>query len=182
MNSNLADWHICTQCFKWPTSLSDCQYGLLREGLGGLLWQQLLNFSHAPAQCRPLERSTRKQCRICFPSQEPQVFRTGRQSLHAWSDSYYSDNRYSDNTTLGLYLVSVRLSEGRVRPSGSLSPGKFCRSQIVVCEFQRISDEINVTLIYIFRTQNMLKYNAFITIQIHLSRKFHFIWPKLAAP
>ena len=105
-----------------------------------------------------------------------------RKAVTAWSDSYYSDNRYSDNTTLGLYLVSVRLSEGRVRPSGSLSPGKFCRSQIVVCEFQRISDEINVTLIYIFRTQNMLKYNAFITIQIHLSRKFHFIWPKLAAP
>ena len=22
MNSNLADWQICTQCFKWPTSLS----------------------------------------------------------------------------------------------------------------------------------------------------------------
>ena len=22
MNSNVADWQICTQCFKWPTSLS----------------------------------------------------------------------------------------------------------------------------------------------------------------
>ena len=175
MNSNPADWQTCTQCFKWPTSQSVWFIGR-RLISRPFIATQLLNV-YLPAQCRLLERSTRKQCRTCFASQDTPGLQD-RKAVTAWSNSCYSDSRYYDNRTLPSAGSLVRR-----RGSGRLSSGKLFRSQITICEFQRISDEINVTLIYIFRTQNMLKYNVFImTHLIHLCRKFHFIWPKLAAP
>ena len=124
MNSNPADWQTCTQCFKWPTSLSVWFTG--RRLIGRLFMAIVIKFL-PPAQCHLLERSARKQCGTCYASQDTPRLQD-RKAVTAWSDS-----RYSDNRTLPSVGSLVR-RRGSDRP-GIYPPGNFLDPRLPYVSF-----------------------------------------------
>ena len=124
MNSNPADWQTCTQCFKWPTSLSVWFTG--RRLIGRLFMAIVIKFL-PPAQCHLLERSARKQCGTCFASQDTRGLQD-RKAVTAWSDSRYSDNR----TLPSVGSLVRRRGSG---PPGIYPPGNFLDPRLPYVSF-----------------------------------------------